>query len=73
MGVALAAPAALGQDQAFPGGHEVCQEPAAVGVKDPGARGHRHDHRGAVFAVAVLALAAAAVFRRQDAPALEKA
>ena len=73
VGIAHAAPAALGQDQALPGGHEVFNEPAAVGVKNPGARGHRHDHRGAVFAVAVLLLAPAAVFRRQDAPALEQA
>ena len=35
--------------------------------------GHRDDHRGAVFAVAVLALAPAAVFRQEDAPAPEMA
>ncbi len=71
VGVALAAPAPFGQDQAFPGGHEVGQEPAGVAVKDAGAQGHRDDHRGAVFAVAILALAPAAVFRLEDAPAPE--
>jgi len=59
------------QDQAIPGGHEVFKEPALSASKTRVPEGTRHDHRGAVFAVPVLAHAAAAVFRLEDAAALK--
>ena len=70
MGVAFAAPAAFGHHQALAGGEEVAEQ-AAAGRKDPGSQGDWNDQGGAVFAVAVLALAPAAVFRLEDAAAPE--
>ena len=63
VGIAHAAPAALGQDQALPGGHEVFRSRPLSASKTRVPGGHRHDHPGAVFAMPVLAHTAAAVFR----------
>ena len=73
VGVALAAPAAFGQDQAFPRNQEVLNEPAALAVKDPGAHGNPDDQRPAVLAMTVLLLAPAAVVGLEDAAAPEVA
>ena len=71
MGVAFAAPAALGQDETLSRIEEVCQELPGVGVKDPGAQGNPDDQGRAAFAVAILALPPAAGWGLEEAAAPE--
>ena len=71
MGVALAAPAAFGDDESFAGGEEVHQEFPGVRVKDPGAQGYGNDQRGAAAAVAVLLAAGVALVGLKDTAAPE--
>ena len=60
----------LATTRLFAGGDQVAPEPA-LGSEDPGPHGDPNDQGLAAFAVAVLALAALAVFRLKDAAAPE--